>query len=200
MSLIGTPSRRTTSKCIPAMTPPVGSERHWPTHGGTNSPWSAAASSPTMNSIGSRVLSNRRAKPSLVFARPKRVSTNAIFGKNFATRKCATNRLRLEAAGGPRPFRNTRSHFRPSPFTSVYSLASRSSTSMRRADSSSPLADGDSGQSSSGKPRICSACRRRAVSRMSSGTSLNISLRLDVSGSHADKHCCTAASTEAPSA
>mmetsp|Transcript_4227 Transcript_4227/g.8668 ORF Transcript_4227/g.8668 Transcript_4227/m.8668 type:complete len:346 (+) Transcript_4227:3-1040(+) len=74
MSLMGTPSRRTTSNCMPSVTLPAGMKRQRPMHGGTNSPCSAAASSPTTKSLGSLVRSSFTTMPSLPLARPIRVS------------------------------------------------------------------------------------------------------------------------------
>mmetsp|Transcript_15740 Transcript_15740/g.29259 ORF Transcript_15740/g.29259 Transcript_15740/m.29259 type:complete len:254 (-) Transcript_15740:477-1238(-) len=75
ISLTGTPSRKTSSKCMPSTTPPGGRSKQRPMQGGTNSvPSIGASSSPTMNSSGSFVLSSFMTKPSLPLARPIRVS------------------------------------------------------------------------------------------------------------------------------
>mmetsp|Transcript_27926 Transcript_27926/g.84193 ORF Transcript_27926/g.84193 Transcript_27926/m.84193 type:complete len:208 (-) Transcript_27926:277-900(-) len=193
ISLTGTPSRKTTSKRMPSVTPPGGMASTRPTQGGTYSPSSAASSSPTTKSIGAFDLSSRITRPSVVFAKPMRVSLMNAFMSSFAMRKWAVTLLR-SATAGPLgfPSRRTCNKRRPSPSRSTNSPTSNNSISMLSVGAMSLAA---SAHSSSGRPRICMACLRRADVRMSSGTSLNSSRRAPASGSHCSMQRSTVPST-----
>mmetsp|Transcript_64885 Transcript_64885/g.186442 ORF Transcript_64885/g.186442 Transcript_64885/m.186442 type:complete len:225 (-) Transcript_64885:144-818(-) len=181
---------------MPSQTPPFGNMRHLPMHGGTKSPSSPTSSSPTTNSMGSLVLSSLITRPSLVLARPMRVSFRDTFIRSFAIRKCAVTELKSVATGVPfLPSRSTRSSARPSPSRSSYSPTSSNSTSML----SVPLGSATgSKHNSSGKHRICSACLRWAAARISSGTSLNIAALAGDSPSHFATQRSMQLSTEGP--